>query len=311
MKKTAHYRVGQTLPPRHCYQKSVGWFGKLLVGIFVISLSGAGVYGYILTQASVKSLSAEVANPSRLKKVSESIEPGNAENIIDVQFVLDAWAKKHPGETWSVAVQSIDGPQFSAHINQDIAYMSGSLQKLLTVMPLYEQVPAEHQKNIQLQVGGRTLSMRGCVDVMVRLSDQACSDAVAQYLDFAKASAELKKLGLNNTQYDGTQKVRTTAHDVMKYILALQSNTLPRPAQDTVMQLLREQAFRSGIPAACPGCQVANKSADNDSVVHDAALVRYNGGSYALTIMTRDGQSADISQLAGAIQQKILDTLTK
>ena len=93
MKKAAYYRVDQMLPPRHWYQKSVGWFGKLLVGIFVISLSGAGVYGYILTQASVKSLSAEVANPNRLKKVSESIEPGNAENIIDVQFVLDAWAK--------------------------------------------------------------------------------------------------------------------------------------------------------------------------------------------------------------------------
>lgn len=309
MKKAVYYRVGQSLPPRHWYQKSVGWFGKAMTGVLIFSLTGAGIYGYVLTQASVKSLSAAVSNPNKLKKVSDTPLEGSAENIIDVQHVLDSWAKKHAGETWSVAVQSIDGPQFSAQLNQDKTYTSASLQKLMMALPLYQQIPVEHQKGIRLQVDGRQLSMQSCVDVMLRLSDQACSDAVAKYLDFGKAAQSLKKISLTKTSFSGTQDVKTTAADVNSYLIALRSDALPRTAQELVLQLLREQTFRDGIPTGCPGCQVANKSASSDAVEHDTALIRYSGGTYALTIMTANGDAAEIGQLAGSIQQKILDTM--
>lgn len=311
MKKAVYYRYGQVLPPRHWYQKSVGWFGKTLSVVMVLSLFGASSYGYILNRASVKRLSAETSNHDRLKKVTDTIQAGGAQNIVDIQYVLDTWAESHPGETWSIAVKSIDGPHFTADLNPDKKYTSSSLQKLLMAVPLYQQVPTEHQKNVQLSVGESKKSMQTCVDLMIRLSDEACASAVAQYLDFAVASGSLKKLGLQHTTFEEQQKAQTSASDITKYLVAIQGGDMGRTAQDVLMRLLREQQHRTGIPAGCPGCQIANKSYPNDTVIHDAAIIKYSGGTYAMTIMTTKGDPSDIGLLTGAVQQKIIDTMTK
>jgi beta-lactamase class A len=49
---------------------------------------------------------------------------------------------------------------------------------------------------------------------------------------------------------------------------------------------MQVQKYRSGIPAGCNDCTVADKTGDLGFVRHDVAIVQYPGGSYTLAIMT-------------------------
>lgn len=302
--KTSYYKIDQALPPRHWYQKRVGWFGKSLLAIVVMSMISAGSYGYIMNHNTVKQLAAQTTAPEKLRKVTAPIS-SDVENIIDVQFVLDKWAKQHSGETWSVTARSIDGPKFEAHLNQDKVYESASLKHLLVTLPLYQQIPAEQHKRIRLDSGK---TMATCVNLMIRLAEPTCGKQVSDYIDYRKAGDALKKAGLIKTTLEG-DKARTSSADMATFLGDMNSGNWQKNARDAVLKSLREQHLRTGIPRACPGCVVANEASES-SAVHDVAIVQYSGGTYVLSIFTKDGSIDQISELTGKIQQKIIDTLS-
>ncbi len=301
--KTINYRIDQTLPPRHWYQKRVGWFGKSFLAILAVTMLGASSYGYVMNSNTVKQLAAQTTTRDKLKKVTTDPISSDAENIIDVQFVLDKWSREHPGETWSVSARSLDGPRFEAHLNQSKTYESTSLKHLFMTLPLFEQVPAEQHKNIKLESGK---NMATCVNLMIRLANTTCGTKVSEYIDYRKAGDTLKKAGLSKTTFEGS-KVRTTAEDTVTFLAHINNGGMQQNARDAVIKSLREQQLRAGIPAACPGCLVANGASEN-SAIYDVAIVQYSGGTYVLSIFTKDSSITQISELAGKIQQKIIDT---
>lgn len=300
--KTTYYRIGQSLPPRHWYQHHVGWFGKACLGIFAVTVLVGSSYGYVMNKATVKSLSAQANKPAKLQKVTGTINT-EAENIVDVQLILDKWAKEHLDETWSVTARSIEGPKFEAQLNQDKTYESASAKYLLMAIPLFQQIPAEQHKGIKLN-SGKTMAL--CVNMMIRLSDQTCGTQVAEYLNYNKANAALREIGLTKTTLE-PRAAHTTTEDMAVNLAKVYGNGLQKPARDAVMKSLREQRVRTGIPAACPGCVVSNVASEYGAV-HDAAIVQYNGGIYVLSIFTKDGTIEQIHELAGKIQQEIIDT---
>lgn len=304
-----YYRFDQEPPVLHWYQKKVGWFGKTLVLTLILGLTGSGVFGYAYHINDQKSLAALV-NKSRLQKVTASpIEETPAKNIIDVQTVLDRWVKDHPNQKFSVVAKSIEGPTFDAKLNQDKTYESLSLHKLFLLVPLYAQVPHEQHKTINLAVNGGQKSMSVCVDVMIRLSNDICNGAVSSYIDWDKTSDLLKQHGLNKTSFfDDNKNLKTTAQDTADLLQKINSDLFSTSAKSSVLSLLREQYYRQGVPASCPGCVVANKADGRDSLANDAAIVQYSGGRYVLVIIAKDSSLAEISELSGRIQQKILDT---
>lgn len=301
--KITYYKIDQTLPPRHWYRKRVGWFGKSFLAILALSMFGASSYGYVMNRNMVKQLAAQTTAHDKLKKVTTQPISTDAENIIDVQFVLDRWSKEHPGETWSVSARSLDGAKFEAHLNQDKTYESTSLKNLIMTLPLFEQVPAEQHKNIKLESGK---TMATCVNLMIRLGNTTCGTQVSEYIDYRKAADTLKKAGLNKTTFEDS-KVRTTAADTVTLLAHINGGGMQKNSRDAVIKSLREQQLRVGIPTACPGCVVANEASEN-SATHDVAIVQYRGGTYVLSIFTKEGSIDQISELAGKIQQKIIDT---
>lgn len=308
--RAKYYRLGELPPAQHWYQKRIGWFGKVLTGTLVVSLTGLAFVGYTTVHNDQRSLAAETSQSEKLRKVTaEHLGSNGLENIINVQYVLDKWSSGHPGQKFSVVAKSIDGPSFEAKINQDKEFESASIHKLFTLVPLFAQIPLEHQKNINVTVGGSKKSIATCVDLMLRLSNNECDKSVGDYLDWKKASASLKKDGFSHTSFTSKNtNVRTTADDTATLLQKLNGDLLTRTARDAVLRSMKEQRIRSGIPAACPGCSVANKTDESDQLAHDAGIVQYSKGSYVLVVFAKDGSLADISELAGRIQQKILDT---
>lgn len=300
--KTSHYIIGQSLPPRHWYQKQVGWFGKGMVALLALTVISGGLYGKVMQQQNSAVLASQTSGLEKLHKTTQPLSSNN-ENIIDVQFVLDKWAKEKQGETWSITARSIEGPKFHAELQGDISYESTSAGQLLLTLPLFAQVPAEQHANIKLDSGK---SMASCVNLMIRLGDTACGSEIAGYIDFRKIDSVMKKAGIKKTSFSGT-KVKTTSDDMATFLVNVHGDTLQKNAKDSVLKSLREQHLRSGIPYACPGCVVANEASDTGTA-HDVAIVQYSRGTYVLSIFTKNGSLTDISELTGRIQQKIIDT---
>lgn len=303
--KAVYYKLDQPLPARHWYKRSIGWFGKTVMGMVIISLVGGISYSYIQNKNTVQGLTAQTATPNKLNNAASTLNTGEVENIIDIQYILDRWEKQHPGEKWSVVAKSIEGPSFEAQLHADTEYDSPSAQKLLLLLPLFSQIPTEHLSRVPLEDQGKT--MGACVQLMIRLSDGGCAESVSSFIDFGKAHDSFAKLGMKKTSVNKVTAT-TTASDTAKLLRALNGDALEKHARDQVLRLLREQYFRSGIPAACPGCVTGNKTYPDDPVAHDLAIVNYSGGSYVLAIFSKDGTLQQINDLAGRIQQKILDT---
>ena len=303
-----NYTFGQALPPKHWYQKSVGWFGKSVLGLAVF---GMGVY-YIGVPAYHDRVNVNLS--SKINKLSESpatvkpIEDKTPDNIVEIQSVLDNWQATHKGEKWAVVARSISGPSFDAQLNVDQQFNSASIYKLFLTLPLYEKLPADKQNTTNIFVDGKSESIAECVDVMLRLSNNECGEALGAYVGWDKISKSLKQNKFNNTSFGGSG-IKTTVADTATFLERLSvSDLFDNKSRDFIMSSLSRQKWRDGIPSGCPGCNVANKTGQIEDVTHDAGIVRYQSGSYVLVIFSEKGSFKEISQLTGQIQQKILDT---
>jgi beta-lactamase class A len=275
-----------------------------------------GLFGYagssvISSRKNQQSFAAQSSLSAKLNGTKSTISQNpDIENIIDLQPILDKWNKDHPGQKWAAVAKSVSGPSFEARLNADQQFESASIYKLFLTEPLFDQIPVEQQPKINVSINGSQKSIATCVDLMLRLSNNECGEALGNYVSWAKAGDMLKKQGFNHTSF-GKNGIKTSAGDTAGFLEKLNGDMFTRTAKDTIMKSLYQQRYRDGIPAGCPGCTVANKTGQINDVVHDAALVQYKGGSYVLVIFSQNGNFKQIAQLTGQIQQKILDSTSR
>lgn len=276
-----------------------------------------GLVGFVGTTLTVnhndkKSLAAETSQSSKINGTKPTLNSDSGfENIVDLQPLLDKWNKDHPNQQWAVAAKSITGPSFDAQLNADHQFESASIYKLFLTLPLFNQIPVEQQPNISVAVNGGKKSIATCVDLMLRLSNNECGESIGSFVNWKKAEGALKKEGFNHTEFTQKDGIKTSAGDTAAFLEGLKSDMFTRTAKETIMKSLYQQRYRDGIPAGCPGCIVANKTGQIDDVVHDAALVKYKGGTYVLVIFSQNGSFKQIAQLTGQIQQAILDSTSR
>jgi hypothetical protein len=312
--RAVSYYVGQKPAPRKWRQKRVGWFGKFLavtlVGAFFCFGFGARTALFASFQPNVQ-FSAKQASAVSNTAAQTATAPPLANGIVNLQPVLDKWEQNHAGQHWSVAVKSLDGPVFGAALHGDDTYTIDGAYRLFLVLPLFAQMPLEKQQQTLVTINGNQRVLSKCVDLMLRISDTNCGQAVGKYVTLSRANALFKQDGFAHTTFkQSTTAVETTANDTAQYLIALNGSSLSQSGQALVMGALQNQIFRSGIPAACPGCQMADYSGFSGSSVYDAAVATYSRGKYVISIYSDQETTgfADISKLAGQIQQRILDS---
>lgn len=304
-----YYHIDQNAPPEHWLMRHISWMSRTLAGISVFVMIGIGGVWYADTQMTMPKRASESTQDTRLKKVSAApLVTTPVENIIDLQPVLDKWVAEHPEQQWGIVVKSLSGASFDASVNADKQFESASIYKLFLLPSLFQQVPAEHQQNIHVTVNGAPRSIATCVDLMLRISNNECGEAIGSYLTWKKADNAIKKLGYSHTSLNDEHSLKTSAGDTAKFLQALSGDMFTRTAKETILTSLKQQRWRQGIPAGCPGCTTANKTGSFNGVTHDAAIVEYSGGSYVLTVFSENGTFPQIAELTGKIQQQILDT---
>ena len=286
------------------------YWRKVLTYNALVSLALLGIFMAINFKASKlvayqSSVTTSVAAAAPAPEETSPKQPAVAQ-VPDfsprLQAVLNQWAASHPGQQWSVAVQGLKGNASVASLNQNSSFNSASIYKLFLTYPLFKYYSLDSLSGNFVSVEGKQRSLKDCADSMLKVSDNPCGIAIGNKLGLARSNKLLKQLGLASTNINNAKGPVTTASDTSLFLQKLYGGQLmDARSRDYVLNLLRQQVFRDGIPTGCTGCTVADKTGELDSLKHDVGIVEYSGGAYGLSIFSSGASFGQIAQLTSQI----------
>jgi beta-lactamase class A len=282
-------------------------YGALLI------LPIMGVFAFQALIPVITASKASIVKPSvaltKAVPVSQPIQPAPAvvtplDSSTALQNVLDAWATNHAEHKWSVSVQGLDGDKRHASVNKDTIFSTASVFKLLLMPKLFANYSLDSLDTKTVTVDGRgDTSLKTCVELMLKVSDNPCGEAVGNLLGWSRSNLIVHQLGLGHTNLNNPSGPTSSAGDLTLFLTKLQGGQLfDAITTSYLLGLMQHQVLRAGIPAGCVSCTVADKTGDLGDVRHDAAIVTYPGGQYVLSIFTDGASYGQMAQLTSQIQ---------
>lgn len=312
-KSPSIYTLPRGVESRKNYKPHIG-----ILFVVVISLSAMAAIkqygdqlGLIVKSSHSKSvLAAPAEKLIPLAKPLQTDDVATPTTFLDdnLQDILQTWSDSHSGQDWSVVAQEIGGKGRSASVRGNSWYEPASIYKIYSSYTVSKRVGLANMDKISINVGGQKKTIRQCFEAMLLYSDNPCGEAVSSYVGWWRIEEDMHKLGLKNTFLNRKDSNFTTSEDANLYLQQLyQGKLFSAQDREYVLGLMQKQQLRSGIPAGCEGCAVANKTGDLSNVRHDAAIVQSSGKTYVLTIFTSGAKYADIAKLTKTIN----DYMTK
>ena len=247
--------------------------------------------------------------PALPPQIEQSATTAALDPVADqkLQSTLENWAASHPTHKWSVVVKGLGADTRFANLNAQEDYRSASIYKLFLTYPLFQLHSLDSLENFTVYPEGRSpASLKSCVDAMLRRSDNPCAAAVGDYIGWSRADKLLARAGFVHTQLNNAAGPQTTAADTADFLRNLDSGGLFSDDQrQFVLDILKNQNLRSGIPAGCAGCVVADKTGDLGFVRHDAGIVYFSANKYILVIFTNGASYSEIAGLTSQIQARM------
>lgn len=223
-----------------------------------------------------------------------------------LQTKLNDWISGHSG-SYQVAIQELGGQGRTASYNVQKQTVMASTYKLFVAYAAYHQA-----ENGALNLGavvynGKTIE--SCISTAIIHSNNECAVAVGKYIGWANIdnivhAAGFQNVFLNNYAANGSLSgdKLVNANELAKFLAQLSAGSLMNSAHtNTLLGYMKQQVYRSGIPAGSHGAVVADKVGFLDSYLHDAAIVYAPGSTYALVIMSSGSSWSNISNLADAV----------
>jgi beta-lactamase class A len=220
-----------------------------------------------------------------------------------LQTILDNWVANHPSVDWSISVSGLGDDGRFAGYNPDKKRGLASIYKLFLMYPLYQKVPLDQFASTTINTDSSSHSLADCVNAMMLYSDNECGVAVGRYVGWTNADNTLNKLGFSQTELYSDNGTESSAGDTTKLLKELYAGSMFSDAQrQFIINILKVQTKRSGIPAGCSGCTVANKTGSLSYVNNDAGIIYYADSNYVLSVFT-DGAGFDsIAALTAQVQ---------
>lgn len=216
--------------------------------------------------------------------------------------LMTHFAHNHPG-TYGVALYELSGARRHASYNGDRSFVTASTYKLYVAYSTIKRVDAGtwHWSDANI-AGGRNRSQ--CFDDMIVKSDNDCAVALLHAIGYTTITNEVHALGLAQTSFISDNTPHSTALDEARFLAQLETNQLPISAsgRSKLLNAMKRQVYRQGIPAGVPASQVADKVGFLWGLLHDAAIVYSPKGTYVLVILTDNSSWATIAKLAQQIE---------
>ncbi len=143
-----------------------------------------------------------------------------------------------------------------------------------------------------------------CLHQMILISDNTCAGAIHDLLGWANVDAIIHADGFTSTflNNSGGGYMSATAADEAAMLRALYNGSLINASStDYLLNLMKNQIYRSGIPAGSPNSVVADKVGFLEGWNHDAAIVYAPKSTYVLVVFTTGASFAQIKDLANQI----------
>lgn len=205
-------------------------------------------------------------------------------------------------QNWSVFVYDL-GSDRTVSINSDKEMDLASLYKLFLLEALDSKLPQDKWQ--KTKVGQDRTKISECVESMLKVADDPCSEALGGYLDWKFIDDFNAKNGFAKTKLSGNDGRKTTAAEVGELLIRLKKgHILSDKSRRFVFDTLYQQEYQKGIPLGCINCRTANKSGELSGVSHDAGIVTHGANSYVLVVMSQGGTFEQISEITRLIDSR-------
>ncbi len=213
--------------------------------------------------------------------------------------LLTQFAQSHSG-TFGISYAELSGAHRHAGYNDTRIFETASTYKLFVAYGTLKRIDdGRWHWSDQIQ-GGRDLTT--CFNDMIRLSDNACAEALLKKIGYSELTNEIHAIGLSRSSFMHGY-IQSTPADEAAFLGMLQSGQLLSPGStSTFITAMKGNVYRRGIPAGANGT-VADKVGFLYALLHDASIVYSPSGTYILVIMTDHSSWGTIAELTRAIEQ--------
>lgn len=199
-----------------------------------------------------------------------------------------------------ISLKQLDGAGWQANYRGDESTPSASTYKLYIALRLFEEIQA-----------GRTnwgapmldTSVAGCFDRMILHSTNRCAETWINQFGRSHLNDFLRQRGISGvTTFTSHDATRTSANDLLRVLAGVHDGTLVNgPHREKLLDMLRRQIWRKGIPAGTKGW-TSNKVGFLWDYVHDAGIVHHPRGTYIVAIMTKGANYGIIAQITRELE---------
>jgi len=244
--------------------------------------------------------------------VSENIVSAETEPSVSIKdpisktdellsFAIKQKISSYPSsQKWSVYAYEL-GSDSTVKINENQDYDAASLYKIFLLEALEKKVSFGDWR--KTYVSGKSLSQ--CAELMLQVSDDPCSEDLAEYLGWDYIDEFNKESGFENTSLAGLKGRTTTASDVGDLFVRLKKgHALSDSARRYVFDTLYQQSYSKGLASGCVDCRAAAKAGELSNVSHDAGVITHGSKSYVLVIMSDGGNFEQISELTSIVDAR-------
>ncbi len=288
-----NYNVRNSRRPK----KSKRAFVRPLIIAALVLLAG-GVIWRFTNRNDVPKTEVSVNQDTRsdAPAVTEVAQP----SLPDMQPLVDSWVANHPG-TYAITITDEQGNKLGV-TNGDQQFFTASIYKLYVAYIGYQKIDDGTYSLSSPYLNGWT---RGkCLDEMIRSSDSPCAEKLWNELGKDTVTAKMKAYGLTNTSLSG---LYTSSNDAAIILSRLQRGLDLKPASNTAMLAsMKGQIYRDGLPAGFTKSEIYDKVGFRGAVeYHDTAIVKVNGKTVIVSVMTESAGSKNIAGLGAAIEKAL------
>ncbi len=243
---------------------------------------------------STEAILADVAIPLRYSRSYSNTSHG-------LLKLIENFAATHGGSYYIGVVELTDQNPRSAFYRADSAVIPASTFKAFLAFVALKKID---QGTLSYETQTSLGTVDYCIKRMITISVDNCAVAIADLIGWEEVDRVLHEYGFNSTslnnQYGGNKT--TTANDEMKLLVGLHNRELLTDEKTTyLLDFMKQQIYRSGIPAGSFGSVVADKVGILSGLYHDVGIVYSPSATYALVIMTNGGNFSTIKALAAEV----------
>jgi len=201
------------------------------------------------------------------------------------------------GKDISIRFVDINGRGWDVGSRHNTRSRMASTYKMFVVYSVLKRIESGTMSFTE-QINGQT--MDSCLQTIIIDSNNECSLAIAERIGWTTIANEGKALGA--TGLDWSQELYGTVSDAAIIPIKLaRGEILTEPNRNYMLDLMRRQKFRSGIPAGSPHV-VADKVGFINGWLNDAAIVYTPDMTYVLAIYTKGQSWATVAEITRQIE---------